>query len=71
LYYYYYYYYYYLTAIGSTPSDSSIHLHTNSTQNIEHGTHITIIGEKQLQGKNNNLEKITIQEKTIKEKITI
>jgi hypothetical protein len=51
----YYYYYYYLTAIGLTPSGSSIHLHTNSTQNTEDGTHITITKErkkKQLQGKN-------------------
>jgi hypothetical protein len=39
---YYYYYYYYLTAIGLTPGGSSIHLHTNSTQNTEDGTHITI-----------------------------
>jgi hypothetical protein len=45
-YYYYYYCYYYLTAIGLTPSGSSIHLHTNSTQNTEDGTHITITREK-------------------------
>jgi hypothetical protein len=38
----YYYYYYYLTAIGLTPGGISTHLHTNSTQNTEDGTHITI-----------------------------
>jgi hypothetical protein len=43
---YYYYYYYYLTAIGLTPGGSSIHLHTNSTQNTEDGTHITMTREK-------------------------
>jgi hypothetical protein len=48
---YYYYYYYYLTAIGLTPGGSSIHLHTNSTQNTEDGTHITITRGKKLQGK--------------------
>jgi hypothetical protein len=31
-----------ITAIGLTPGDSSIHLHTSSTQNTEDGTHITI-----------------------------
>jgi hypothetical protein len=35
-------YYYYLTAIGLTPGGISIHLHTNSTQNTEEWTHITI-----------------------------
>jgi hypothetical protein len=43
---YYYYYYYYLTAIGLTPGGSSIHLHTNSTQNTEDGTHNNYKGEK-------------------------
>jgi hypothetical protein len=38
----YYYYYYYLTAVGLTPGGRSIHLHTNSSQNTEEGTHITI-----------------------------
>jgi hypothetical protein len=37
-----YYYYYYLTAIGLTPGGSSINLYTNSTQNAEDGTYITI-----------------------------
>jgi hypothetical protein len=45
-YYYYYYYYYYLTAIGLTPGGISTHLHTNSTQNTEDGTHITITRKK-------------------------
>jgi hypothetical protein len=36
-----------------TPGGSSIHLHTNSTQNTEDGTHITITREK-----NNYKEKI-------------
>jgi hypothetical protein len=31
-----------LTAIGLTPGGSSTHLHTNSTQNTENGTYITI-----------------------------
>jgi hypothetical protein len=44
--YYYYYYYYYLTAIGLTHGGSSIHLHTNSTQNTEDGTHTTITRKK-------------------------
>jgi hypothetical protein len=30
-----------------TPSGSSIHLHTNSTQNTEDGTHITTTGGKE------------------------
>jgi hypothetical protein len=42
----YYYYYYYVTAIGLTSGGSSIHLHTNSTQNTEDGTHITITRKK-------------------------
>jgi hypothetical protein len=42
----YYYYYYYLTAIGLTPGGNCVHLHTNSTQNTEDGTHIKITGEK-------------------------
>jgi hypothetical protein len=50
-YYYDYYYYCYLTAIGLTPGGSSIHLHTNSTQNIEDGRPITITKKKQLQEK--------------------
>jgi hypothetical protein len=45
------YYYYYLTAIGLTPGGSSIHLHTNSTQNTEHGTHITITRKITIIGK--------------------
>jgi hypothetical protein len=45
-YYYYYYYYYYVTAIGLTPGGSSIHSHTNSTQNTEDGTRITITRKK-------------------------
>jgi hypothetical protein len=45
---YYYYYYYYLTAIGLTPCGNRIHLHTNSTQNTENGTHVTITRKKQL-----------------------
>jgi hypothetical protein len=32
----------YLTAIGSTPGDSSTHLHTNNKQNTESGTYITM-----------------------------
>jgi hypothetical protein len=53
----YYYYYYYLAVIGLTPGGSIMHLHTNSTQNTEGGTHITItkkVTKKklQLQGKN-------------------
>jgi hypothetical protein len=55
-YYYYYYYYYHLTAIGLTPGGSSTHLHTNSTQNTEDGTCITMkknyLKKKQLQRKN-------------------
>jgi hypothetical protein len=39
-------YYYYLTAIGLTPGGSSIHLHTNSTQNTEDGTQIKITRKK-------------------------
>jgi hypothetical protein len=35
-------YYYYYSAIGMTLSVSSIHLHTNSTQNTDDGAHITI-----------------------------
>jgi hypothetical protein len=34
-----------------TPGGSSVHLHTNSTQNTEDGTHVTV-KEKQLEGKN-------------------
>jgi hypothetical protein len=49
--YYYYYYCYYLTAVVLTPR---IHLHTNSTQNTEDGTHITITRKK----KTNTREKI-------------
>jgi hypothetical protein len=40
------YYYYYLTAIGLTPGCKSTHLHTNTTKNIENGTHITISKKK-------------------------
>jgi hypothetical protein len=53
------YYYYYLAAIGLTAGGSSVHVHTNNTQNTENGTHVTItretkqlLGKKQLQGKN-------------------
>jgi hypothetical protein len=49
---YYYYYYYCLNAIGLKPGSSGIHLHTNSTQNTEDGTHVTITR------KNNYKEKI-------------
>jgi hypothetical protein len=35
-----------LTAIGLTPGGSSIHLHTNSSQNTEDGTHITVTRKK-------------------------
>jgi hypothetical protein len=57
-----YYYYYYLTAFGLTLGGSSIHLHTNSTQNTEDGTHITItrkktITRKRIIIKNNNKNK--------------
>jgi hypothetical protein len=52
------YYYYYITVIGLTPGGSSMHLHINSTQNTEGGTHTKITrGKKQLQGKNNNYKK--------------
>jgi hypothetical protein len=52
-YYYYYccYYYYYLTAIGLTPSGSSIHLHTQYTEYRARNTHNNYKGKKQLQGK--------------------
>jgi hypothetical protein len=51
----YYYCYYYLIAIGLTPGGSSLHLLTNSTQNSEDGTHITItMSEKHQKRKNNN-----------------
>jgi hypothetical protein len=58
--YYYYYHHHHrcccLTAIGLTPGGSSIHLHTNSTQNTEEGTHITITREKNNNYKEKNWE---------------
>jgi hypothetical protein len=62
---YYYYYYSYLTAIWLTPGSSSIHLHTNSTQNTEDGTHVTITRKKirSYKEKINYKEKITINYK--------
>jgi hypothetical protein len=58
--------YYYLTAIVLTPGGSSIHLHTNSTQNTEDGTHITITRKhKQLQEKTNNYKEKTMTRKKI------
>jgi hypothetical protein len=54
-------YYYYLTVIGLTPGSTSIHLHTNSTQNTEDGTHITITWKKTIARK-----KITITIKKIR-----
>jgi hypothetical protein len=41
-----------------TPGDCSTHLHTNSTQNIEDGTYITITrGKNSYKEKNNYMEK--------------
>jgi hypothetical protein len=51
---YYFVYYYYLTVIGLTPVGSSVPLHTNSTQNTQDGTHITVTREKTITKKNNN-----------------
>jgi hypothetical protein len=58
------YYYYYLTTSVLTPGGSSIHLHTNSTQNAENGTHITITRKKII-----TREKITITTKTFGSKL--
>jgi hypothetical protein len=53
-------YYYYLTANGLTPSCSSIHLYTNSTQNTEDGTFIKVFPFMDCKMKNEGLQEVCI-----------